>query len=69
MSINFGSFARLGRHLALALAALLFLAGEAVAYSNGYAGYAGVPADNAGATCDSCHSGGSFEGSLHLDLP
>ena len=68
MSINFGSSARLGRHLALALAALLFSAGEAVAYNNGIAGRAGVPSDG-GITCAACHGGGSFAGDLHLDLP
>ena len=68
MSINFESPARLGRHLALALAALLFSAGDAVAFSNGWAGHAGVPND--GETfCSACHTGGNFEGDLHLDLP
>lgn len=68
MSINFESPARLGRHLALALAVLLFSAGEAVAYNNGIAGRGGVPSDG-GITCAACHVGGSFAGDLHLDLP
>jgi len=68
MPIDLESPARLGRHLALALAALLFSAGEAVAYNNGIAGRAGVPSDG-GITCAECHGGGGFSGFLHLDLP